>query len=499
MAIDDRPGDILDTPEAGAKVIRGSALRGVSYGSTILLSLISIPLLIRYLGVEDYGRYATVMALVLIVSGLTEAGLSSIGVREYSTLEGGARGRFMRALLGIRLSLTFAGSAAAIAFALAAGYSATLVAGVVVGGVGLMIATVASTYGVALASTLRLGWIAVLEVLRQVVTVVGIVVLVLADAPLLAFFVVPIAAYVADLAVLLIITRSDVPRLPTVDAELWREVLANALPFAAATAIGFIYYRTTILVMSIVSTEEQTGFFSAPFRIVEVLGGVAWLLVNSAFPVLARAARDDTARLRYALQKLFEVALIVGTFLAITTAVAAPFVMEVVAGESFAPSIGVLRIQGASLVATFLIATWAFALLSLRRHAALVKANTGALIVAIGMALLLAPNHGARGAAYATLTAELALAAMYAWILMGRGSDLRASPRVLAPLALAVGVALAVALVLPATSYVDAAAAALVYFVVLLLARGIPAEVFDALPHRLRSSRLTRLGSRYPG
>ena len=480
------PTDILDTPEAGAKVVRGSALRGVSYVTTILLSLVSIPLLVRYLGVEDYGRYATVIALVAIVTGLSEAGLASLGVREYSTLEGDARVRFMRALLGIRLVISTAGGLVAIAFSVVTDYDDTMVAGVAFGGAGLLVATVASTYGVALAGTLRLGWISILEVVRQVVTVALIVALVVAEAPLLPFFLIPLVSYLADLAVLLVITRGDVPRLPAVDLSSWRQVLAHAVPFAVATAIGFVYYRLTIIVLSLVSTEEQTGFFSAPFRIVEVLAGIAYLIVHSAFPVLARAARDDTARLRYALQRLFEVAVIVGGFLALVTFVGAPFAIDVIAGDDFAPSVGVLEIQAVSLVATFLIATWGFALLSLHRHAALVGANTAALVLVIALATVLGDSDGARGAAVAALAAEFALAAIYAVILMGRGSELRASPRVLLPVIAAAALAAGAAWLIPAASWVEAAAAALVYAVTLIVLRAIPNEVLDLLPERVR-------------
>ena len=49
--------------------------------------------------------------------------------------------------------------------------------------------------------------------------------------------------------------------------------------------------------MSYVSTDEETGYFSAAFRIVEVVGVIPWLLVSAGFPILARAARDDDERL----------------------------------------------------------------------------------------------------------------------------------------------------------------------------------------------------------
>ncbi|MGI8730287.1 MAG: hypothetical protein ACR2LK_09915, partial [Solirubrobacteraceae bacterium] len=81
-------GDILDTPQAGPKVIRGSVLRVLGYGAGVLLSVGSAAILLRYLPVADFGRYAAALSLVTIVAGLTDAGMTSIGVREYTVREG---------------------------------------------------------------------------------------------------------------------------------------------------------------------------------------------------------------------------------------------------------------------------------------------------------------------------------------------------------------------------------------------------------------------------
>ena len=109
----------------------------------------------------------------------------------------------------------------------------------------------------------------------------------------------------------------------------------ETLPDALAAAVGLIYFRIAVVLMSYVSTDEETGIFSAAFRIVEVVGVLPWMLVSAGFPILARAARDDEARLGYALQKIFEVAVVLGVFIALGLAVAAPFAIEVVAGPGF--------------------------------------------------------------------------------------------------------------------------------------------------------------------
>ena len=82
---DDDLVGILDTPQAGPKVIRGMAIRGLGYAVSVLLGVISAAIALRYLGVVDSGRLITVFAIVTIAGGVSDVGLSSLAVREYAT------------------------------------------------------------------------------------------------------------------------------------------------------------------------------------------------------------------------------------------------------------------------------------------------------------------------------------------------------------------------------------------------------------------------------
>src|SRR5271167_534042 len=123
------PADVLDTRAAGPAALRGSVLRIGAYILGILLSLISVRVLITHIGVEDFGRYVTVISLVTIVGGFTEGGLNSIVLREFATLPRDHQRQMMRSAIGIRLVLTTAGVVLAVAFAAVAGYGSTLVLG----------------------------------------------------------------------------------------------------------------------------------------------------------------------------------------------------------------------------------------------------------------------------------------------------------------------------------------------------------------------------------
>jgi O-antigen/teichoic acid export membrane protein len=478
--------DILDTSEAGPAAIRGGTLRAGAYALGILLSLVSAPLLIRHLGVTEYGQFVTISSLLFIVTGIVEGGLTNVGVREYTTLDGDARTVFMRNLLGMRLLIPLAGGIGAVGFSAVAGYGTTLVAGTAIGAVGVVLLLAGGSFTVPLISRLRSGTVAALELLRQVITVAGLIALVVVGASLLPFFAVPIVANIPVIVLGFLLVRGQMPMRPTLDVREWRPVLRDTLPFAAATALGFVYFRVTVIAMSLVSTAVQTGYFSASSRIAAVLIAVPAMLVTAAFPILARAARDDPARLRYALQKLFEVSVLCGVGVALVLIVVAPFAIDVIAGDKFGPSVPVLRIQGLALVGTFLVATWGFALLALRRHRDLILTNVAAMVIAAGATVALGPTLGAKGGAIATTITEWLLPLMYLVAILRVRPDLRPRPAVVPKAVAAAGIAAAVALVPGLPSAPGAVVAAVVYVALLLALRAVPGEVIDAIPRPAR-------------
>src|SRR5688572_5814484 len=117
-------------------VIRGSVVRAGGYAVATALGAATSVFLLRGLGVEDFGRYATVTALLAIVSTISDAGLTAVGAREMALRPSGPeREHLLRDLVALRIALTLAGIAAAAVFAYAVGYDRVLVAGVLLGGV----------------------------------------------------------------------------------------------------------------------------------------------------------------------------------------------------------------------------------------------------------------------------------------------------------------------------------------------------------------------------
>jgi O-antigen/teichoic acid export membrane protein len=480
--------ELLDTAEAGPTAVRGALLRVGGYAAGVILSVGSAALLFRHLGVEDGGRYVAVLALVGIVAGVTEVGMTTIGIREFAVRSAEEREPLMRNLLGLRLVLTIVGVAAAVAFALAAGYDETMVVGTVLAGLGVLAIAMQTTLGIALQAGLRFGLVTGLDLVRQTLTVAAIVILVLAGAGLLPFLALTIPVGIVVLALTAWILRRDVPLVPAFKLSEWRKLLGEVLPFAAATIIAAVYFRAAMITLSVVSTDTETGYFAAPFRITEVLLAIPSLVVGAAFPIFARAARDDEDRLAYGVGRVFQACVVLGGLLFVALLLGAPFAIDVVAGADFEASDDVLRIQAAALMLAFPNTVLFYVLLTVRRYGILLGLSCGVLVVNVVLAAVLGSSQGAEGAAIATGVAELAVLAA------GLVAVRRVAPRVAPALGVFMKVvpAMGLAALLLATelsSVVAASLGTLLYTAVVLVLRAVPRELLDALRLSSRPAR----------
>jgi O-antigen/teichoic acid export membrane protein len=475
--------DILATSEAGPAAARGGALRVATYLLGALLSTGSAALLFRHLGRVDTGRYVTALALVAIIGAASDLGLTGVGLRELSVRPPDERWPLARDLLGLRLTLTVICGVLVSVIAWFA-YGPTLGAGVALASAGLLVLVAQDNAALPLLIGLRLGSVSLLELLRQILSIAFIVLLVLVGAQLLPFFAISIPVGAIVLAATVALVRGTRPLAPTFNLARWRLFSRPMLPYTAAIAANAIYVRVSVVLMSALASAAQLGYFAVGYRVIDVLTLVPGLLVSSAFPIFAKAASDDHARLGYALGRVHEVGVIVGAWVAVSVAVGAPLAIEIVGGPKFKPAASVLAIQGIALGAMFVNLVWANGLLSLGLYRRILIISVSALIVNGVLVAALIPLDGARGAAIGTSVVELALCFVQA------AAVVRGRPEITVPMKILPAVALATALgLLPlalAGTGVPVVArlvlSSVLFAGTLVVLRAVPQELLDLLP-----------------
>ena len=474
--------DLLRTPEAGGRVVRGGLIRGIGYGISTALGLATAVLLLRHLGVNDFGRYATVTAVLGIVAGITDAGLTAVGGREISVARTAVeRVHILNNLLFLRVIGSSLGVAAAVGFTVVAGYDGAVIAGTAVGGAGVVLISAQSMLTVPIWVGLRIVSLTALEVLRNFLTLVGVAVLVLVGAGLLPFFGVQLAVAVVLIPITLVLARVGMRFASGVRRAVIVRLLRETLPLAVAFAMSVVYFRVLVVLVSLLSSDAQTGLFGTSFRIFEMLLALPALILSVALPLLSVAGDEDESRLRHAIQSMTEASLLIAALLVVGIAILADPGIRLIGGEEYVGAASVLRIQALALIPLFLVQTWQLGLIAGRAQRSLAVANGLALALVIALGLALVPSGGAEAAAWVAVGAETALA-LFLWIALDRMRPGGApSLRFAWKIAAAAGLAGAAGYLLRDSAVVAACVATIVFAAVVFATRAVPADLYHAL------------------
>jgi O-antigen/teichoic acid export membrane protein len=482
------PPGALSGDDVAGRVVRGGAARASGFVISNLLAAAGALVVLRYLGVTDFGRYGVVMALVAIVQGITDAGLSVTGTRELSLAHSAAeRRRVLAHLVGLRIVLTGIGVPAAVAFSALVGYDSTLVLGTALAGAAVFLISVQSAMLIPLSVDLRNGALTLNELLRQGLLVVGFVLVAIVGGGLTAFFLVQVAAGLVLLAAVpLLLERHDRVRPRWTRDEL-RKLAAVGLPVALAAVLTAAYLRVLVILMSLVSgDDEQIGLFVTSTRIFELVAALPVMLSVIVLPVVSVAARDDRARLHYVVQQMTQLMAVGGALVAIAIVLGAEPILRVLGGAEYVAAAPVLRIQSIALLTLFITAAWSPTLIGMHRQGSVAAATAIGLVIALVAGLVLVPVAQAEGAAWAAAAAD-AFVLVAAYVLLrraGPGRELRLGfvPRLL----LAAAPALAIGLVPGLPAILDAVIGAGIFAAAALALRIVPPEIAGLLPTRRR-------------
>ena len=481
VGADETALDLLRTPEAGGRVVRGGLIRGVGFGISTALGLATAVLLLHYLSLDDFGRYATVTAVLGIVAGITDAGLTAVGSREISIARTATeRAIILRHLLVLRIVGASVGVLAGVAFTVVAGYSNVVIAGTALGGLGVILISVQSMLTVPIWVELRIVSLTTLEVLRNLLTLAGVAVLVLAGTGLLAFFGVQVIVGIVLIPATFVLARVGMHLASGIRREMLVRLVRETLPLAVAFAMSVIYFRVLVVLVSLLSSEKQTGLFGTSFRIFELLLGLPALILSVALPLLSVAGDEDDERLRNGLQSMTEASLLIAALLVVGIGILAKPGILLVGGNQYVRAAPVLRIQALALIPVFLGQVWQLGLIAGRAQRAMAVANGLALVLVIALGLTFVPRGGATAAAWVAVGAETALA-LFLRIALGRLRPGGAPSLWFAwKAALAMALAAGTGYLLRDSLLVAACVAVLVFGVVALVTKAVPADAYHA-------------------
>ena len=377
---------------------RGSAIK---LGAELLgrvLALVTSLLIARGLGPADFGVFAFLSGVAVLLSEVGDAGLQGTAQRALV-----AHTLSLRSMLRAKALLLTVALAAAAALALG---SQVLLAPLVLY---YLLAGWSEFLGVALRARGRRGSEAATILCLRAATL-SLVVLVFVRGLGLsglawALAASPLPAIAVGFGLLRRGDREAEPAAP--EARDSVGVLRLALPLGLNGLLALLSLRVEILALPFFVDDQATGWFAAALKVVDSLILVPAAIAAGAMPALTREAlsggrgpvRERTAT---------SVALL-GVPAAVGLFALAPGVVLLLYGSEYAPAALPLRLLAPALLAIFLNNVLLHALLALGRAPLLPRLTAVRVAVAGVAALLLIPSLGIAGAALGFTLAELAL------------------------------------------------------------------------------------------
>lgn len=188
-----------------------------------------------------------------------------------------------------------------------------------------------------------------------------------------------------------------------IDWQLVFQLVKDGWPYMLSAAVVVAYMKIDVVMLGYLSSNTETGIYSLAQKISEVLCIVPVVLIDSAYPILAKKFVDSNSKNGVHGQMLFDLA-VGGSMLAtlFAVALAAP-IINTLFGAGYEQSIGIFYLHAWSCIAIALNTArhrW-LAAIGLQKYVPVV--TVVGLIANVGINLILIPAYGAMGAAIATL------------------------------------------------------------------------------------------------
>ena len=380
-----------------------SALVAAQATTKAINLLVSIAL-VRWLGVDELGRYAYVLAFCFPFGALADFGLATLAIRDASRAPAHAP-RVIAVARRASVTLAVASSAAMVGLALLLGHETAVVAAIGLGGLASIVSALTMPSLVLLTARERMDRLSLYRVVAAllssaitagVLAVGGGVVALLAGSLIAGLVMWRVAQRLAG-------RGHTTAAIPTGAAGA---MLRRAVPFGVLMAGFALYYRIDMVMLEWLAAPGELGRYAAAYRFLDAVIALAASLGGPLFPRLASVAVTAPAEARRLLESGWRPLLALGLPLTIGTLAVADDLVALLFGPEFSGAGRLLRLLILGTLPLFWVNVASHALIAADRVWALVGVYALSVLVNVVGNAILVPRWGATGAALATVACE---------------------------------------------------------------------------------------------
>jgi O-antigen/teichoic acid export membrane protein len=417
-------------------------------------ALVTLAVVARYLDAEGFGQYIFVMAFIAVFEVLTDMGYNAILVREIAR----AKDQLPR-IVGTAVVVKL--------FVALLTFSLILISTSVFGlAVELSPEVKNAIYVMALVVTLdffvdicistaraheKMEYEGIIVVFNRVSTVLFIGGVAIFKLGFLNLFLARLYSNILTLGLSIFIYVRRFTKLQLAyDVSTSRQLTKEALPLGVGQLVDRLYVTTNFILIRIIQSAAQVGFYGGAYRIIQKCGIVAVSVVAAVFPVFSMLSQSSVSSLALAHEKTLKFLVAISLPVVVIMSCHAKQITTILFGTNLVEIAQSLKILAFCLFLNFANLLFKFTLNAMDKQALYRRNILAAFITNLVLALWLIPAYGHIGACVSFLASSGLLFVLGHWSISRYMT----------------GVSLKAALVKPFAS-------ALVMAVFLVLARGI--------------------------
>lgn len=429
----------LESSDLKRRVLHNTSAVVVGRAANLLLSLIPSVLLVRYLGTESLGQYASLYAYLALFSWLPTFGMDQILVRQAAQSRDEA-GKIIGT--GVLLALHLGGLAALVALvgSRLLGYAAHVQGLLILAAVDILLLAPLRLPGVVFQLSLKQGYSVAITTARQAAWAAGAVLLVIGKAGLPAVIVVRVLCALGEAVATYLLARRVVAFTIRWHGEVARRVLRDAWPMGLALLGLAIQQRIDQVLLRFWMGNVDLGYYVAAVNISELFSIVPAAVMSTMLPILSTIAGEEERFRRY-VGECFRYLSMAGFGICVVITLASGFVVHTLYGDAYGSSAPILAVLIWSSIASFLGGTLTVVLIASGQQRLIPLSTAAGAVLNVALNAVLIPRAGGVGAAWASvLSYNLTGFCMFALIPATRHATLMGFRASFVPLAVSIAV-----------------------------------------------------------
>lgn len=307
------------------------------------LAVFSIGLIARYLGTEGFGNYATVMAFFSLFGALGDWGVYQMTTREISRPQADEK-KILANAMGIRIfiSLFILIITPLITFFLP--YPETVKKGIFIISLSYIFSSSYQVLTGLFQKKLKMDKLTGSELIGKITQVSFVFLAIRLQWGFYAIISSVLANMFVVFCLVFFLSRKFIIFVPSFEWNYWKKFLQEAAPLGISAVVTFIYFKADTILLSLLKPAQDVGIYSAAYKVIENITFFPAMIVGLTMPIMSYNVIHNREKFISIVNKNLKAFVILSLPLVIGTFFLSNKIIDIIAGEAFPQSAGVLRI-----------------------------------------------------------------------------------------------------------------------------------------------------------